>query len=151
MLSLLSLYTGAGGLDYGFEAAGFTNSLSIEYDGDCCETLLANRKWQVICRDIVDVISREMLDAMDLKKGEVDVLIGGPPCQPFSKSGYWANGDARRLKDPRARTLLEYMRCVSDILPQVFVLENVHGIKYSGKEDGFHLIEKLTEKINSEN
>jgi len=151
MLRVLSLYTGAGGLDYGFEAAGFTNSLSVELDRDCCETLRANRRWQVICRDIVDVSSTEMLEAMNLRKREVDLLIGGPPCQPFSKSGYWANGDARRLQDPRARTLLEYMRCVSELLPRVFVLENVHGIKYSGKEEGFHLIERLTDKINREN
>lgn len=150
MLRFLSLYTGAGGLDYGFEAAGFTSALCVEQDADCCKTIQANRNWNVIRRDITMVPTSEMLEAMALRKGELDLLIGGPPCQPFSKSGYWSNGDARRLRDPRANTLMEYMRCVAETLPSAFVLENVHGIKYSGKEEGFRLIEGLVRRINRE-
>src|SRR4029453_4370729 len=67
---------------------------------------------------------------------------------PFSKSGYWARGDTRRLDDPRARTLDEFMRCVRDLQPTVFVLENVHGIRYSGKEEGFRLLLEKTADIN---
>jgi len=75
--------------------------------------------------------------------------MGGPPCQPFSKSGYWANGDTRRLHDPRANTLSAFMRLVGELQPRVFVLENVHGINYTGKEEGFRLLHKLTADINS--
>ncbi|MGC8732983.1 MAG: DNA cytosine methyltransferase, partial [Halothiobacillaceae bacterium] len=56
--------------------------------------------------------------------------------------------DAARLKDPRAITLVEFMRCVGDVLPRAFLLENVHGISYSGKEEGLLLIEQLTRDIN---
>lgn len=147
-LSAISLFSGAGGLDYGFEAAGFVTLAAVESDEDCCATLRKNRQWQVIERLIEKVTSDEMLKASGLKRGEVDVLIGGPPCQPFSKSGYWATGDTKRLNDPRAGTLAEYMRCVEDIQPKVFLLENVHGINYSGKEQGFQLIERLTKEIN---
>lgn len=149
-LSAVSLYTGAGGLDYGFEAAGFETRVAVEMDADCCATLAANRSWPIIRDDIVRVPSTTILDAAGLRKGEVDVLIGGPPCQPFSKSGYWVTGDAGRLKDSRASTLLEFMRCVRDLLPRAFLLENVHGISYSGKEEGFLLLEQLTREINRE-
>jgi len=147
-LKLISLYTGAGGLDHGFEAAGFKVALAIENDSDCCRTIKANRDWKVICRDIEHVTNEELMSTCDLKAGELDLVVGGPPCQPFSKSGYWVNGDSRRLADPRARTLHEFMRCVEALLPQAFVLENVHGISYSGKEEGFLLIERMTREIN---
>lgn len=147
-LRLVSLYTGAGGLDYGFEAVGARVCVAIEMDHDCCETIRANRDWPVIERDIQQTSSGGILDVAGLKVGQADILIGGPPCQPFSKSAYWAGGDTERLRDPRARTLHEYMRCVNDLLPAVFVLENVYGISYSGKEEGLLLLEKMTAEIN---
>jgi DNA (cytosine-5)-methyltransferase 1 len=147
-LKLVSLYTGCGGLDYGFEAAGFETCVGVEFDKDCVETIKLNRQWPMICNDIHEVSSAEIMSTGNLKKGEVDILIGGPPCQPFSKSSYWVHGDSKRLEDPRATTLHAYMRCVEDMLPKVFLLENVHGISYSGKEEGFELLRKLTAKIN---
>lgn len=147
-LTAVSLYTGAGGLDYGFEAAGFATHVALEMDADCCTTLSANRTWPIIQDEISRVPSSRILEVAQLRKGDADVLIGGPPCQPFSKSGYWVSGDARRLEDSRASTLFEYMRCVRDLLPRVFLLENVHGISYSGKEEGFLLLEQLTREIN---
>lgn len=145
---MISLFTGAGGLDYGFEAAGFMTCVAVEIDHDCCATLKKNRLWPVIEKDIKETTIKEILEVGDLEVGETDLLIGGPPCQPFSKSGYWMNGDTKRINDPRAKTLDEYMRCVADLIPKVFVLENVHGINYSGKEEGFRLLQRLTENIN---
>ncbi len=145
---IISLFTGAGGLDYGFEAAGFTTVAAVECDNDCCETIRRNREWPVICRRIEDVNSKELLDTASLSAGDVDLLLAGPPCQPFSKAAYWANGDTRRLDDPRAGTLTEFMRCVRDFLPTCFVLENVHGIAYSGKEEGFDFLRRKTQAIN---
>ena len=76
------------------------------------------------------------------------MIQGGPPCQPFSKSGYWKRGDSGRLQDPRARTLDAYMRIVEEALPHAFLLENVHGISYSGKEEGFRFLLERTNAIN---
>ena len=121
---------------------------AIECDADCCESLRANRNWPVIEKDIHSVSASEIYGTTGLSKGSVDLLIGGPPCQPFSKSGYWVSGDTRRLDDPRADTLSAFMRCVRDLQPTVFLLENVHGINYSGKEEGFLLLHSLTESIN---
>src|SRR6266545_7906862 len=114
MLTAISLFTGAGGLDLGFEAAGFRTRVAVEIDHVCCQMLRLNRRWPVIEDDIRAVASKQLLKTAQLAPGEADVLIGGPPCQPFSKNGYWANGDARRLHDPNASTLTEYLRVVRD-------------------------------------
>ena len=145
---LISLYTGAGGMDYGFEAAGFDTAVAVEWDHDSCETLRANRSWPVIERDIMEVPSREILEKARLKVGEAALLIGGPPCQPFSKSGYWSRGDSLRLDDPRANTLAAYLRVLEDTRPQAFVLENVEGLAYEGKDEGLHLLLDAIEAIN---
>ena len=145
---VISLFAGAGGIDYGFEAAGYETCFTNDFNADCCSTLLTNRSWPVIERPIEDVPAKQILSESGLKVGDAHVLIGGPPCQPFSKSGYWANGNTGRLKDPRAQTLIEYMRCVDELLPEVFLLENVHGISYSGKEEGLLLLAKMMAQIN---
>lgn len=138
MLTVISLYTGAGGLDYGFEAAGFRTAVAVEMDAACCRFLEANRKhWPTIGEDIGAVGSEEILQAAKLDVGQADVLIGGPPCQPFSKSGYWAAGDARRMDDPRADTLTHYLRVLRDARPRVFLLENVHGLLFKNKDEGY--------------
>src|SRR5262245_45649820 len=96
--TLISLFTGAGGLDLGFEAAGFDSRVAIENDGACCATIRRNRpNWALIEADIRSNrgTSAWILREAGLRPGDPDVLIGGPPCQPFSKSGYWATGDVR--------------------------------------------------------
>lgn len=146
--SVVSLFTGAGGLDYGFEAAGFETRVCVEMDKDCCETLRGNTRWAVIEGDIHNVEGTDLLEAANLDEGDIDLVLGGPPCQPFSKASYWVNGNTKRMEDPRAKTLDAYMRIVEDLQPQAFVLENVHGINYTGKEEGFTFLEKATRKIN---
>jgi DNA (cytosine-5)-methyltransferase 1 len=148
---LLSLYTGAGGLDYGFEAAGFETAAAVEFDSDCCQTLRSNRpKWNVIERSIFSVSTGEMLERAGVRPGEVDLVIGGPPCQPFSKAGYWARGDSRRLDDPRADTLSAYLRVIEEALPQAFLLENVGGLAFVGKDDGLRLLLRGIEELNAQ-
>ena len=144
--SAISLYTGVGGLDFGFEAAGFRTAVAVEFDPVACRTIRQNRpSWKVIERDIHDVSSAEILDAASLKVGEADVLVGGPPCQPFSKSSYWVTGDALRLDDPRADTLTAYLRVLRDTKPKTFLLENVYGLVYKGKDEGLkHLLDGIS-------
>ncbi len=146
--TVISLFSGAGGLDYGFEAAGFRTAVAVEMDHDCCETLRANRRWAVIERSIHDVPTWELLHLGGLKPEEASMLIGGPPCQPFSKSGYWASGDSRRLEDPRADTLAAYMRVLEEALPQAFLLENVEGLAFANKQEGLHALLRALEGIN---
>lgn len=148
MPKLISLYTGAGGLDLGFEAAGFETAVAVEMDPAAVDTLRHNRDWPVLARDIATVTSQEILAAGFLKAGDADALIGGPPCQPFSKSGYWASGDTLRLDDPRAGTMAAYLRVLRDTLPKTFLLENVPGLAYREKSEGIELIERRIKAIN---
>jgi DNA (cytosine-5)-methyltransferase 1 len=146
----ISLYTGAGGLDFGFEAAGFRTAVAVEMDEVCVKTLRKNRKWPVICDDINSVTSAKLLKKAKLKPGETDILIGGPPCQPFSKSGFWATGSTKRLKDPRASTLENFLRVLEDTRPRAFLLENVEGLGFRGKDEGLRYIRSRLDQINSE-
>lgn len=146
--AVISLFTGAGGLDYGFEAAGYRTVVALDLDYDSCETIRRNRDWPVIEGDLLDVPVEKILETAKLEKGEVDLVIGGPPCQPFSKSGYWSRGESQRLKDPRAATLGGYLNVIEKTQPKAFLLENVHGIAYSSKNEGLELLLREIAAIN---
>jgi DNA (cytosine-5)-methyltransferase 1 len=151
--SVISLFTGAGGLDLGFHAAGLVTAVAVELDPRCCATLNANKsrgyRWEVIAEPIENVSSKTLLSAAKLAVGEADALIGGPPCQPFSKSGYWSKGDAGRLGDPRANTLGEFIRVLRETRPKTFLLENVTGLAYTGKEEGLRFLLDEIDDINA--
>lgn len=148
--SVLSLFTGAGGLDLGLEAAGFDTRLCVEIDEDAQKTIRKNRNWNLaVPGDIHKHTPSALLELGGLTPRMIDVLAGGPPCQPFSKSGYWANGDSKRLKDPRSSTLSAYLDLVDVALPSVVLLENVRGLTFSGKDEGFRLIARGLERINA--
>src|SRR3954469_16037724 len=148
-LKAISLFTGAGGLDLGFEAAGFETAVAVEMDVRCVATLRANRNWPVIDTDVAKVTTAELLKTAGLTPGEADVLIGGPPCQPFSKSGFWATGEARRLDDPRATTIDHYLRILAETRPRAFLLENVEGLGFKGKDEGLKRIRSALGAINA--
>lgn len=148
--TVISLYTGAGGLDLGLEAAGFRVGVAVELDARACETLRANRRWTMVNDDIHTVTSERLCELSGLAPEEPDLLAGGPPCQPFSKSAYWHSGDTKRLDDPRAGTLTAYLRVLRDLRPRAFLLENVQGLAYSRKDEGLRHLKDTIEAINSE-
>lgn len=147
---VISLFAGAGGLDYGFERAGFDCGVALEIDADCCETLRLSRpEWPRLNKDIHATSRREIADTAGIAPGDACVLIGGPPCQPFSKSGWWASGDSLRLNDPRASTLAAYLSVLEAFCPDAFLLENVEGLAYRGKNEGLELIRSTIAAINA--
>jgi DNA (cytosine-5)-methyltransferase 1 len=148
--SVLSLFTGAGGLELGLEAAGFQPVLCVEIDEDSRTTLKRNRPgWPLSYPgDIHQIGPGEVLRQAGLKPRQLTLLASGPPCQPFSKSAYWSNGHGRRLQDPRARTLRAYLRVMEEALPQVVLLENVRGLAYEGKDEGIRLLRREIAAIN---
>jgi len=149
--SVISLFTGAGGLDLGLEAAGFETRVAVELDATCVKTLRHNRHWNVIEGDVHEVTNQRLLSTSGLKEGEADLLAGGPPCQPFSKSGYWSSGDSKRLNDPRASTLDAYLRILEAAKPRAFLLENVTGLAYRGKSEGLEYLQRSIDAINRRN
>ena len=119
-------------------------------DDDAVATVRRNRDWNVLHRRIENVENDELLREGGLGEGEADLLCGGPPCQPFSKSGFWFRGEAQRLADPRAATLDHYLRVLRAAQPRAFLLENVPGLAFSKKDEGIVLLRKTIEKINRE-
>jgi DNA (cytosine-5)-methyltransferase 1 len=121
-LNVLSLFTGGGGLDLGFEKAGFEVVECVDNDPESCKTLRFNRPgWAVFEGDIRDFHSANA----------ADVVIGGPPCQGFSTAGK-GNPD-----DPRNYLWTEYFRVVREIGPTAIVLENVAGLTHKKNQEHF--------------
>jgi len=114
-LKSLELFSGAGGLALGLEKAGFDTVALLERDADACAALRHNRpEWNILQRDVREVTFADY--------GPVDLVAGGPPCQPFSMGGK-ARGD-QDLRDmfPQA------VRAVRELRPSAFIFENVRGL-----------------------
>ncbi|HEY4201359.1 MAG TPA: DNA cytosine methyltransferase [Devosiaceae bacterium] len=148
MPTAISLFTGVGGLDFGFDAAGFKTLVAVEMDSIACKVLRANTSWPVIEADLTQIDPADILAVAKKRPGEIDILIGGPPCQPFSKSGYWLTGDSRRLADPRADTLAAYLKVLEYSQPKTFLLENVQGLAFKSKDDGLRFLLDGIAEIN---
>jgi DNA (cytosine-5)-methyltransferase 1 len=116
---VVSLFSGAGGLDLGVEDAGDSVRVVVEPDTDCVETLKANKRLfphaRIIDRPIQEVSVAEILRSARLRKREAALLIGGPPCQPFSKSGYWLQHRRMGVRDRRASLPSEFLRVLRGI------------------------------------
>lgn len=124
-LNAISFFTGAGGLDMGIAKAGFNIRLCIEIEKVYCETLLLNHpEWNVKNADIMDYNKERVYEEAGLDQNEeVDLIIGGSPCQSFSTAG-----KRQAFADPRGMAMLKYASLVEDIKPKVFLLENVRGL-----------------------
>ena len=117
----VDLFSGSGGFSLGFDWAGFENIFSVENDHEICETYRHNfPNHELLERDITKIEDEEILN---LVKGKnVDVVIGGPPCQGFSMAG---NIGRKFADDPRNQLFKEFVRIVSLLKPKCFVMENV--------------------------
>jgi DNA (cytosine-5)-methyltransferase 1 len=119
-MNLISLFSGAGGLDLGFEKAGFKILWANEYDKTIWKTYRENHlTTELDTRSIRDVNTDEII----LRYGEIDGIIGGPPCQSWSLAG-----SMRGILDERGQLVLEYLRFINDIKPTFFLFENVPGL-----------------------
>lgn len=116
--TVASLFCGAGGLDIGFDAAGFRTLWANDFNQDACDTHRAWSGAEVVCGDVAKVDPDDIPD--------VDVMLGGFPCQAFSLGG------ARRLDDSRATLYRQYVRILTSKHPKAFVGENVRGLLTMG-------------------
>jgi DNA (cytosine-5)-methyltransferase 1 len=123
-------------------------AVATDFDHESCETLRLNGTRPVVERSIFDLPTEDLLAAGGLESSEPDLLIGGPPCQPFSKSGYWARGDTLRLNDPRAHTLAAYLRVLEEARPYAFLFENVDGLEFEEKSEGLQFLLREIEEVN---
>lgn len=132
----ISLFSGAGGLDLGVEAAGYHVAAAVEINHDSADTLEKNFSGlvsPVFRESILDVPTKELLRAAGLKGRQgPELLVGGPPCTPFSKSGFWLEWKRAGL-DPDASLLQAYTRVLAEAKPRNFILENVYALTYNNR------------------
>jgi len=105
-------------------------AVATDYDAPALATLSKNSpETTTVCADIRQTTTAELLEAGGLSVGDAALVIGGPPCTPFSKSGFWLE-EKRTSTDPNASLLDEYVRVLREARPEAFVLENVQGLTY---------------------
>ena len=123
-LVAIDLFCGCGGFSYGFQQAGFDMALGIDMWKDATVTYKHNfPNACVINEDITSISSDDILSKLNMSADDIDVIIGGPPCQGFSVSG------KRMIDDPRNKLYKSYVKVVSIVKPKFFVMENVKGMK----------------------
>ena len=150
-ISAVSLFSGAGGLDVASVMAGVPVVISTDFDHDCIETLKANSKYfknsKIIEGDLHQIDSKVFSDILNRDITDF-IVIGGAPCQPFSKAGYWVGNKTRKgINDPRATLVNEYLRVVTDLKPKGFVFENVESLLHPTNRT---IVDKFIEIIKQE-
>lgn len=139
--TVIDLFCGAGGLSEGFRQAGFHVLAGQDYDEMAGRTFSAtHHEARFIGGPIEQVTPQQLLDAAGKKRGEIDVICGGPPCQ-----GYSVYNHQRGANDPRAGLFLQYLRIVEGIMPRWLVMENVTGITSIA---GGAIVRQIYEEMN---
>lgn len=145
--NVVSLFSGAGGLDLGVEAAGFRTAAAVEWDSDAADTMEKNASKyfpslnDVLRADLYPLAAgnQDGIQARDIRRaagfgsrGRPDLLVGGPPCVAFSKSGFWLDWK-REGVDPAASLLQAYTRVLAELRPRFFMLENVYALTFDNR------------------
>ena len=131
-MTVVSLFSGGLGLDIGLEQTGKFRLLAcVEKEPAFCRTILLNKNkgrlknghLRVYEGDAKNLSSKKLMDDLELKAGELDLLVGGPPCQSFSTTGKRGT-----VQDPRGTLLWQFLRFIEEIQPKFFLMENVRGL-----------------------
>ena len=142
MFKSIELFAGAGGLALGLEQAGFEHIGLVEYDKSAANTLTYNRpQWKVLCEDIAITTQRDLEKEFNIKKGELDLLSGGAPCQSFSYAGKRLG-----LQDVRGTMFYHYATFLEKLQPKMFLFENVRGLLTHDKGKTYQTILNIFEE-----
>ena len=160
-IPVIDLFAGAGGLSYGAQLAGGDVRLSVEIDPAACETLRTNRLFHPGCvleADVSQITGQDLRRRIGLSKSDPLLIVGGPPCQPFSKASYWTDpgndSKYRRARangielakpepildpkpDPRRSLLDDFLRIVEEARADGFLFENVPSILHPRNKETF--------------
>jgi DNA (cytosine-5)-methyltransferase 1 len=138
-------------MDIGCEAAGFRTVAAVEVDDAARETLLYNApaslphlRPETVLRDITKIEAEDLLERAGLRVGELSLIHGGPPCTPFSKSGYWLEYK-RAGSDPKASLLDSFVGVVERSRPKAFLMENVYGLAY--RNQNRPILERFRDRV----
>lgn len=142
MHKIVSLFSGCGGLDLGFKKAGFHAVLATDVWNTACKSLELN--------DVADTILCEDIRKIDFTqyKGKVDVVIGGPPCPPYSQTRHYLTEKVGGFQDEKAGFAVpEYFRAIEEISPKAFVFENVDGFTFKTYKEPMEFVKERAETL----
>ena len=134
-MKILSLFSGCGGLDLGFEKAGFDIPIANEFDKNIWKTFEVNHPQTKLLKEDI-----RKIDAKTLPK-DIDGIIGGPPCQSWSEAG-----SLKGIEDDRGKLFFEYIRILKSVQPKFFLAENVSGMLADRHSEAVKNIIKMFEE-----
>ena len=142
IFTVISTFAGCGGSSLGYKMAGFKELLALEWDNNAEYTFKANfPKIPFLNIDITKVTSKKILNFCNIKKGQLDILDGSPPCQGFSFTG------RRNISDLRNNLFKSYIKLIKGLKPKVFVMENVPGMALGKMKGIYYEIMYMLESI----
>lgn len=142
-IKAISMFSGAGGLDIGTQLAGVKVISSLDFFDDSVRTISKNRYFahaEHLKRDITTVTAKDYSELLKKENPEKMIIIGGPPCQPFSKAGYWVTNEKRDSSNDPRNMITPYFKIIGELQPDGFVLENVESILHPTNREAVETI-----------
>lgn len=146
----ISFFSGAGGLDIGTQLAGVKVLSSMDFDKDSVSTMKANKYFahtEHLLKNIINTTGKDYSKLISINNPEKLILVGGPPCQPFSKAGYWRTHENRLGSEDPRNMISNYLRMISEIKPDGFILENVESILHPKNINAVYEIVQIIENL----
>lgn len=146
----ISMFSGAGGLDIGTQLAGVKVLSSLDIFEDSVETLKMNPFFKNTVHEVGDIThlnGTHYRDILNRENPEKLIIIGGPPCQPFSKAGYWVTNEKRNSSEDPRNLIVPYFNMIKDLRPDGFVLENVESILHPSNKEAVETIYENMQKL----
>lgn len=147
-IQTIGFFSGAGGLDIGSQLAGSKVISSLDFDRDSVATMKANNYFghaKHFHKDIKEMFASDYSKIIKDNNPEKLILVGGPPCQPFSKAGYWVTHKNRLGSEDPRNMIGQYLRIVEELKPDGFLLENVESLLHP---KNVNAVSDLTEAID---
>jgi len=146
----ISFFSGAGGLDIGSQLAGVKVISSLDFDFDSVATMRTNKYFSHtthLHQDILETTAASYKKIIADNNPEQLILIGGPPCQPFSKAGYWVTHKNRLGSDDPRNMINQYLRIIEELTPNGFILENVESILHPKNKNAVSSLKESIDKL----
>lgn len=149
-IKAISMFSGAGGLDIGTQLAGIPVLSSLDIFEDSVRTMQQNAFFNNTlheCGDITKITGDHYSGLIKKENPEKLIIVGGPPCQPFSKAGYWVTNEKRNSSEDPRNLIKPYFRIISELQPDGFVLENVESILHPSNREAVETIAENMERL----
>lgn len=139
---VVSLFSGCGGLDLGFKKAGYHTIFATDNWQVACDTLIANKMAdEVVCEDVRNINFESL-------RGNADVIIGGPPCPPYSQTRHYLVNKENGFQDKKAGFAVpEFFRAIEEIQPKAFMFENVDGFMFKTHQEAMNFVKERSEEL----